>query len=125
MPSGGDGLLDVDLIALEHEGWEALVAGQAAAYYGEHLAANAVMAFPFGVMEREEAIASMAAAPPWETFSISGARVVALTADSGVVVYRVVAQRPGQPPYAAVVSSTFSRVDGEWRLAFHQQSPAA
>jgi hypothetical protein len=122
--SGEDGLMDVDLVALEHQGWEALVGGEAAAYYGEHLAPNAVMAFGFGVMEREEAIASMAAAPPWETFAISDARVVELTGASAVLVYRVVARRPGQPPYAAVVSSTFARVGGAWRLAFHQQSPA-
>src|SRR3954451_10512492 len=113
-----------ELIELEHEGWNALVAGDAAAYYGERLAADAVMAFPFGMMGREEAIASMAAAPPWESFSISEARVVALTPDSGVLVYRVVARRPGEQPYAAVVSSTFARAQGEWRVAFHQQSPA-
>jgi hypothetical protein len=113
-----------ELIALEHEGWEALVAGDAARYYGERLTEGALMAFPFGTMERADAITAMAAAPPWEQFSITEARVVELTADSGVVVYRVVARRPGEDPYAAIVSSTFTRVDGEWRLAFHQQSPS-
>lgn len=34
------------LIALEHEGWRALVAGNGGAYYRTHLTANAVMAFP-------------------------------------------------------------------------------
>jgi hypothetical protein len=114
-----------ELIELEHEGWNALKAGDAAGYYGERLAPNAVLAFPFGEMGREQAIAAMAAAPPWEAFAINDANVVALTPDAGVVVYRVVASRPGEEPYTAVVSSTFARVDGEWRSAFHQQSPAA
>jgi hypothetical protein len=117
--------LATELIALEHEGWNALVAGDAAGYYGEHLASGALMAFPFGVMTRQPAIDAMAAAPPWESFEISDAQVVELTADSGVVVYTVVARRPGEEPYSAVVSSTFAREGGRWRLAFHQQSPAA
>jgi hypothetical protein len=50
-------------------------------------------------------------------------RVVALNQDSGVVVYAVVAQREGEDPYSAVISSTFVREDGAWRLAFHQQTP--
>ncbi|MGN6871650.1 MAG: hypothetical protein ACTHMY_24910 [Solirubrobacteraceae bacterium] len=49
--------------------------------------------------------------------------MVELGHDSGVVVYSVVAQRPGDEPYAAVVSSTFVRDNDEWKLAFHQQSP--
>jgi len=27
-------------------------------------------------------------------------------------------------PYSAVVSSTFVRQDGAWKVAFHQQTPA-
>ena len=43
---------------------------------------------------------------------------------SGVVLYRVVAQRSGQEPYAATISSTFVRREGSWKLAVHQQTPA-
>lgn len=46
------------LIALEHEGWHALVAGNGGAYYRKHLTANAVMAFPFGTLPREDAVAA-------------------------------------------------------------------
>jgi len=49
---------------------------------------------------------------------------VELSADSGIVVCRVNAQRAGEEPYAAIVSSTVVRGDGRWLLAFHQQSPA-
>ena len=113
------------LIALEHEGWQALAAGHGAAYYRQHLAANAVMAFPFGVLTREGALEAMEAAPPWEHFEIQNPRVVALGDEAGVVVYSVVAKRAGDEPYAAVISSTFVRDQDGWKLAFHQQSPSS
>lgn len=113
------------LIAIEREGWEALVAGHGGAYYREHLAANAVMAFPFGVLDREAAIDAIDSAPPWERFEMRDPKVVELSDSSGVVVYSVTAQRPGQEPYSAVISSTFVRDGDGWRLAFHQQSPSS
>lgn len=111
------------LEALECEGWEALSSGQGAAFYRENLADDAVMAFSFGVMNRQEAIDAMDSAPPWSTYEISDTRVVALGEDSGVLVYHVTAQRAEQEPYSAVISSTFVRQDGRWKLAFHQQTP--
>jgi hypothetical protein len=113
-----------ELIALERRGWEALSSDGGGAYYREHLADDAVMAFGFGVLSREQALAAMSSAPPWATFEIDEPRVVELTADSAVVVYRVRAQRAGDAPYEAVASSTFVRRGGTWQLAFHQQTPA-
>jgi hypothetical protein len=113
------------LLRLEREGWDALSSGRAGEYYREHLAENALLAFPFGVMTREEAIDAMESASPWSMFEIHDARVVALTPDSGVLAYRAVAQRSGEAPYFAIVSSTFVRVGGAWKLAFHQQSPVS
>ena len=121
VPLGG-GLMS--LIDVEREGWEALSSGRGAAYYREHLTDDALMAFSFGVMTRDAAIEAMESAPPWESYEMKDARVVELTEDSGVVVYAVEARRAGQEPYSAVVSSTFVRRDGEWKLAFHQQTPA-
>jgi hypothetical protein len=117
-------LLDL-LLGLERAGWEALSSGRGGAYYSEHLTQNALMAFPFGVMTREEAIDAMDSASPWSMFEIHDPRVVALTADSGVLAYRAVAQRTGEAPYFALISSTFVRVRGAWKLAFHQQTPAS
>lgn len=115
--------LDV-LVDVEREGWEALRAGRAGAYYRVHLAPEALMAFPFGVLTREQAVEAMESAPPWTSYDLQDPRVIALTPDSGIVLYRVVAQRAGQEPYVAMVSSTFVRRDGAWQLAFHQQTPA-
>jgi Domain of unknown function (DUF4440) len=117
--------LSEQLIALEREGWEALVAGRGGEYYRQRLAPEAVMAFPFGVMTREAAIEAMESAPPWASFELIDPHVIELTADAGIVVYSVRAQRPGQEPYSAVISSTFVRQHGSWKLAFHQQSPPA
>ena len=116
--------LERELVELEREGWEALAAGRGGEYYREHLADDALMAFSFGVMSRDAAIEAMESAPPWATFEIADPRVVVLTDESGVVVYRARAQRAGQEPYSAVISSTFVRRDGAWKLAFHQQTPA-
>jgi hypothetical protein len=113
------------LLGLEREGWEALSSGQGGMYYREHLTENALMAFAFGVMTRQEAIEAMHSASPWSMFEIHDPRVVALTADSGVLAYRAVAQRSGEAPYFAFISSTFVRVGGAWKLAFHQQTPAS
>ena len=113
-----------ELVRLEREGWEALASGRGGAYYREHLADDALMAFAFGVMSREDAIAAIEAAPPWSSFEIAEPRAVRLTDDSGVLVYGVTAQRAGDEPYRATISSTFVRRDGAWRLAFHQQTPA-
>lgn len=112
------------LVDVEREGWEALSSGRGGAYYREHLTDDALMAFSFGVMTRDEAIAAMESAPPWASYEMKDPRVVELTEDSGVVVYAVEARRDGQEPYSAVVSSTFVRRDGVWKLAFHQQTPA-
>jgi hypothetical protein len=111
-----------DLISIERRGWEALCSKDAASYYRQHMTEDALMAFPFGVMNKEEALSAMAAAAPWSRYEMQDPRVVRLGPDSGVVAYSVIAQREGEDPFSAVLSSTFVRRHGEWKLAFHQQS---
>ena len=110
-------------LELERRGWEALSSDEGGAYYREHLADNALMAFPFGVMTCDEAIEAIETSQPWSHFEISDPRVVSLTDDSAVLVYSVVAQREEEETFTAIASSTFVRQQGAWRLAFHQQSP--
>jgi hypothetical protein len=111
-----------ELIQTERRGWEALCSADAEAYYRQHMTEDALMAFPFGVMEREEALTAIAGADPWSSYEIRDPRVIPLGPDSGVVVYSVTARREGQDPFSAVLSSTFVRRGGGWKLAFHQQS---
>lgn len=111
-----------ELIDLERRGWEALSSDSGSAYYESHLTADAVMGFPFGLMNRQEALSGIDEAEPWSSFRIDNPQVIQLGPDSGIVAYSVVAQREGQEPFSAVVSSTFVRQGGDWKLAFHQQS---
>ena len=76
------------------------------------------------MISRQEAIDAMEAAPQWSSFDLVDPQVVELSTDSGIVVYRVTAQRAGEEPYAAIVSSGFIRAGGRWLLAFHLQSRA-
>jgi hypothetical protein len=115
--------LEQELIEAEREGWQALASGRGGEHYRQHLAANAVMAFPFGVMSRQEAIDAMETAPPWSSFELVDPQIVELSADSGIVVYRVNAQRVGEEPYSAIVSRAFVRGDGRWH--WHSTSSRA
>jgi hypothetical protein len=112
-----------ELLAAERAGWDALCTDGGAAFYRENLAPGAVMVFGPGVMTRDEAIEAIAAAPPWARYAIQDPQVVELTATSAALVYRAEAQRPAEPPYSAMVSSTFVREAGRWLLALHQQTP--
>jgi hypothetical protein len=111
-----------ELIQVERRGWEALCSQEASSYYQDHLTDDALMAFPFGVMERWEALNAMATAQPWSGFQIEDPRVIPLGPECGVVVYSVTAQREGHEPFSATMSSIFVRRGGDWKLAFHQQS---
>ncbi|PRY00963.1 DUF4440 domain-containing protein [Allonocardiopsis opalescens] len=115
-----------ELLEREHAGWRALSAGTGAYYYDAELTDDAVMVLPFGVgvLERAESIAAMAAAPPWSAYAIERARALPLGPDGGLLVYAVAAERKGQPPYSAEITSGYRRTADGWRLAFHQQTPA-
>ncbi|HLH24323.1 MAG TPA: nuclear transport factor 2 family protein [Chloroflexota bacterium] len=123
MPDEGD--LERTLLALEHQGWQALAAGTGAAFYQQNLTTDALMVFPFGALTREQSIEAIKAAPPWATFRIEEARVVKLTDDSAVLTYQATAQRAGQAPYAARMTTVFVKRDGSWQTAFHQQTPVS
>jgi hypothetical protein len=111
------------LVALEEQGWQALAQGTGADFYQRNLANQALMVFPFGVLTREQSVEAIKAAPPWASFRIEDPRIVQLTADSAVLTYRATAQRAGQEPYSALMTTVFVREVGAWKTAFHQQTP--
>ena len=116
--------MDDELIALEERGWEALAAGEGADFYAEVCRDDAVMIFPGGmVLDRDGAEKGLRDAPPWVRYQLSETRVLRLGEDAGVVVYRAEAQRDGEEPYRALMTSTYVRDGGAWRLALHQQTP--
>lgn len=113
------------LVSLEEQGWQALTQGAGADFYQEELTDHALMVFPIGVLTREQSIAAMRAAPPWASFRIENPRVVKLTDDSAILTYRCTAQRAGQEPYSAFMTTAFVRRNGPWKPAFHQHTPAS
>lgn len=114
---------DAHLIELEREGWQALSNGSGADFYGAAMADEAMMALPVGLLDRKACIDAMAAAPPWTTHELSDFQVVPLSETSAMVVYSAEAQREGQPPHRALMSTTYVQRDGRWLITFHQQTP--
>jgi hypothetical protein len=83
-----------ELIQIERRGWEALCSADAEAYYRQHMTEEALMAFPFGVMNRQEALNAMAGAlvPLRDRGAERG------SARSGFRRRRVLRERPARGP---------------------------
>jgi hypothetical protein len=113
--------INSQLLAIEEAFWSA--AGDRDTY-AENLAADAIHVFPgWGVAGREDVLAGVAQADSWETFTIDDPDIVALSDNIAAVVYRTHAQRAGEQPYDAAVTSVYRRRNGSWELVLHQQTP--
>ena len=108
---------------LERRGWEALSGPYGAGFYTDVMADDGLMVFPGIILDRAQSLRAIAGAPPWASFELEDVRVVAAGIDGAVVTYRATAQREGEAPYRAWMSSVYARRDGTWRLVLHQQSP--
>ena len=118
--------LEQTLIDLERAGWEALSKpGEGARFYDEQLTEDALMVFGFGLLDRAGAIEAMASAPPWSTFRIEEPRVVELGDGAAVLTYLATAQREGDEEYVGRTTSVYTRANGAWRMALHQQTPVS
>jgi uncharacterized protein (TIGR02246 family) len=112
-----------EVAELERRGWEALSGPDGAAFYEEVMADDGLMVFPGLVLDKAETLRAIAGAPPWSSFELEDVREIAATPDSAVVVYRGAAQRHGENPYEANMTSAYARRDGRWQLVLHQQTP--
>lgn len=115
-----------ELLELEQQGWRALSsdAETSKQFYRLVLHEDAVMLFPGdGLICGKAQILTSLAAQPWKSFEIEAPRVISLAENAGVLTYRVVAQREGGNPYIALISSTYVKTDGAWKLILHQQTP--
>jgi hypothetical protein len=114
-----------ELTALERQGWDALSSsGEAArAFYDDVLDDQPVMLLPGGMrLDVRESIVESMSGQPWSSYALEDVRALLPTPDVGVVTYGVVAERDGRR-YSALMSSTYVRREGGWKLAFHQQTP--
>ena len=113
-----------DLVELEHAGWRSLCDGTGDEFYGDIMTADGVMILAHGfALTRAEVIASLADAPPWERYEIDDPRIIPVAQDVASVVYTGRGFRPGETPFVALMSSTYVRTEGRWRLTIYQQTP--
>ena len=111
------------LLALEHEGWDALCEQRGGSFYGELMTDDGLMVLVNGyVLDRDAVVASLNDSPAWDSYEISEPRLVPLGEDAAVLVYRARAQRGSDAPFEAIMSSIYRLVDGEARLALYQQT---
>lgn len=111
------------LLELERRLWNA-----DEAVYENVLAANAVMVFPepTGVLDRAAVLESLGDGDRWSSLDVSDVRSLSVDDDVTQVVYEAVAERSADgSEYRALVTSTYHRQDGEWRLVSHQQTPVS
>ncbi|MDN4475388.1 nuclear transport factor 2 family protein [Demequina sp. SYSU T00192] len=110
---------------LERQAWEELSGGDPRTFFESVLAPEAVMVVPdVGVLERAEAIDSMATSQPWDLHTLDDMRVIAPREDVAVVVYRARAIR-WDDQHVLHITSAYALLDGGWRLLAHQQTAAS
>ncbi|MEO6200460.1 MAG: DUF4440 domain-containing protein [Cryobacterium sp.] len=116
--------LPARLLHEEHEGWQAVLAGQGGSYYRRSMTRDAIMIRPGEVLTRDQAAASFAGAAPLDSYEIHEPAVIRLGEHAGIVVYRAVSRR-GDEVAEANMSTTyvFDDSDGGWCVAAHQQTP--
>ncbi len=117
------GLTD-ELLALERAGWNSLCDSTGAEFYGDMMSDDAVMVLANGmVMDRDAVVGALSQSPPWRTYEIEDVRVIAVDADTAILVYTGIGYRDGDDPaFTGAMSSVYHRVDGGWKLALYQQT---
>jgi Domain of unknown function (DUF4440) len=111
------------LLELEEQGWQALSSPDPVKFCEEWLADEALMIVPGMVIDRATFLQALAHEQPWANHRIEEPRTVRLTDESAALVYRVTAQRDGQPEFAGLLTSVYVKRAGRWRLLLHQQTP--
>lgn len=113
-----------ELLDLEHQGWKSLCNSTGAEFYGQIMTPDGVMVLAHGqVFDRQAVIDSLNQAPPWRTYDITDARLIALSDDHAILVYTGSAYRDEDERFTALMSSVYTRQHGAWRLALYQQTP--
>lgn len=115
--------LDRELGELEFRFWKGT-----RNFYDEHLAAEATAVYPApaGILDRQAIIDAIDDLARWEEIELEDMAVVEPAPGVAMVTYRAKARRAGDDrAYEAYVGSVYVKQEGEWKLAFNQQTPAA
>jgi hypothetical protein len=111
------------LLQPEGLGWQALSSPGPVKFCEEWLADDAVLIVPGMVIDREKFLHAFADKQPWASHHIEERRALWLTDDSAALIYRVTAQRDGQPAFAAPMTSVYVMRADRCQLILHQQTP--
>lgn len=112
--------IDQDLLALEKGFWT-----EGADYYREHVDEACLLAFTemAGLHSNEEIASMNPGAGNWSDVTLQERGLVELSDRTVILTYEVNAKRKSGEPYRAVVSTAYVKRDGDWKMAFHQQTP--
>lgn len=114
-----------ELLDLEHRFWDASSASYGA-FYRANCTHDAVFVFgPTGPIDLDTCVEAVERNDlPWADVRLSGSRLVSLGDHAAVVAYRASARRgDSAAPVELYASSAYRRVEGAWKMAFHQQTP--
>lgn len=93
-------------------------------YYRRVVDDEAMFVIPgMGRVTKQQCIDIAASSVPWTSETIDHVETVQLADHVLGLTYHVVAEREGQDPYEAWMSSVWRRTDGHWRLVMTQHSP--
>jgi hypothetical protein len=77
-----------------------------------------------GVMDKEDVVASMADADPWDSYDIRNPTEIPLAEGVVGLVYEAKGKRDdGAADYRANILSVYGNNHGAWQLVLHQQTP--
>jgi len=111
------------LVAIERKLWK-----NDATLYRDNLHADALLLFAeTGPISRDTAVEAIrhenAEGRHWAEVKFSEERLIELTDDVAVLVYRSKSRWANEKTFVrALCSSTYARRDGVWKLALHQQA---
>ena len=123
--AGMDDDLTRELLDLERRGWDALCAGTAAEFYGEHMTEDGLMVVANGaVLDRAAAVTALAGSTPWRRYELHDVRLVPAGRDAAALVYegRAWRRHPTEPAFVGTMTSVYVRAEGGWRLALYTQT---
>jgi hypothetical protein len=112
------------LLELEEYGWQAMSSTGDADFLEQWLADDALMVVPGMIIDRITFLTALASEPPWQSHQIENPQIRKFAEDCAAVLYQVTAQRESQAPYIALMTSVYALRGGDWKLIYHQQTPA-
>lgn len=114
--------LQQDLLKIEKGFWT-----EGGDYYRCHVAEQCLVAFAdmAGVRSNQEIAEMNGGAGNWTVAKMQEKGLLELSDSSAVLTYEVDAAKKDGAAHHALCSTGYVKRDGEWKMAFHQQTPLA